>query len=113
MKKVIVGVIALAAFGMSAAAQQPLAGDALKAFVSGKSLDYGSDGTATYKADGKYEYYNKGNGQTARGAWNVRDDRLCVDFNDGQKRCDQLIRDANNKVLLKNARGQTFPVTAK
>ena len=73
-------------------AQQPLAGDALKTLVSGKSVDVGNDGTATYKADGKYDYFSKSNGRTFRGQWSVQADRLCVNFDNGNQRWISLCR---------------------
>ena len=101
---------ALAATG--AAAQQAMSSEEIKGLVTGKSLQIGSDGVATYKADGKYEYYVKSNGQTARGKWSVQGDRICVVFDAGGNRCDQFLRDAG-KTLLKNSRGTTFVVSAQ
>jgi hypothetical protein len=113
VKHALAVAMALAVVGTPTVAQQSLSGEAIKALVSGKNMDYGNDGTASYKADGRYEYFNKSNGATSRGKWVVQGDSLCVDFDNGQKRCDQFLKDANNRVLLKNSRGTTFPVTVR
>ena len=100
--------LCLLAFAATASAQQPMAGDDLKTFVAGKSIEL-SDGIAAYKADGKYEYWVRSNGQTARGAWSVQGDSVCVSFDSGGRRCDQYLKDGS-KVSLKNSRGTLFPV---
>jgi hypothetical protein len=94
------------------AQQQVIAGDQLKQLVNGKTVDFGKDGSATYKTDGKYEFYNKANGSTFRGKWSVQGDRLCVGFDQGGQRCDQYFKDGAT-TMLKNSRGTTFPVTIK
>lgn len=91
-------------------AQQAMSGDEIKTLITGKTIEM-SDGMATYKADGKYEYYLKSNGATTRGKWSVQGDRVCVDFDAGSNRCDQYVKDGS-KVSLKNSRGTLFPVTA-
>jgi len=96
----------------SAHAQQIIAGDDLKQLVTGKTVDFGAPGSATYKSDGKYEFYNKSNGATFRGKWSVQGDRLCVDFDSGIQRCDQYLRNGTN-IVIKNYSGTTFPVTVK
>jgi hypothetical protein len=93
-------------------AQQPLSADELKALIVGKSLTYGTDGIATYKTDGSYEYYNKNTGQTSRGKYSVQGDRICADFGGGRNRCDQIIKMPTG-LVLKNSQGTTFPVAVK
>ena len=92
-------------------AQQPMTADEIKSLITGKSVELGSDGIATYKADGSYEYYAKGNGATFRGKWSVQGDRVCAEFSTGS-RCDQYLRDGS-KIILKNSRGTTFTATVK
>lgn len=91
-----------------ALAQQVMSGDEAKAYIAGKTIEF-SDGMATYKNDGKYEYYARANGTTYRGKWSVQGDRVCVDFDAGNNRCDQYLKDGA-RVSLKTSRG-TFPVT--
>ena len=82
----------------------------IKALVTGKTVET-SGGKITYKADGKYEYYGKSNGATFRGKWFVRGNQVCVDFDAGDKRCDQYVKDGS-RISLKNSKGELFPVTA-
>ena len=90
-------------------AQQAMSGDEIKALITGKIIDF-SEGMATYKADGKYEYYIKANGGTSRGKWSVQGDRVCVDFDAGGNRCDQYFKDGT-RTFLKNSRGTMYQVT--
>jgi hypothetical protein len=91
-------------------AQQVMSGDEAKAFITGRTIEF-SDGTATYKADGRYEYYVRANGSTSRGKWSVQGDRVCVDFDGGNSRCDQYVKDGT-KISIKTSRGTLYPVTA-
>lgn len=91
-----------------ALAQQVMSGDEIKAYVSGKIVELG-DGMATYKPDGRYEYYIKNTGANSRGKWSIQGDRVCVDFDAGGSRCDQYLKDGT-KVLLKTSRGTSYPV---
>ena len=95
-----------------AVAQQAITGAEIRELVSGRTVDFSRDGSASYAADGQYEFYNKNNGATSRGKWSVQGDRLCVDFDNGVNRCDQFVRSGSG-VALKNARGQTFPVIVR
>ena len=90
-------------------AQQAMSGDEIKALITGRTIDL-TDGMATYKADGKYEFYVKANGATSRGKWSVQGDRVCVDFDAGGSRCDQYLKDGT-KTFLKNSRGTMYQVT--
>ena len=110
MKNWAITGLCLVAFTGSALAQQPMAGDELKAFVAGKSIEL-SDGIAAYKADGKYEYWVRGNGQTFRGKWSVQGDRVCCSFDNGNSRCDQYLKEGS-KISLRNSQGKLFPVVS-
>lgn len=93
-------------------AQQAVAGDELKTLISGKNVRFSDgSGVATYKADGKYEFFNMNAGATIRGKWSVNGDRVCVDFDNGQSRCDQYIKEGGS-MYLKNSRGNkiTFQI---
>jgi hypothetical protein len=90
-------------------AQQAMSGDETKAWITGKTIEF-SDGMATYKADGKYEYYVKTNGATSRGKWSIQGDRVCVDFDTGRNRCDQYLKDGT-KTFLKTSSGTSYQVT--
>ncbi|GEP61214.1 hypothetical protein [Reyranella soli] len=110
MKKCI-ATLCLILFANAVSAQQAMSGDELKKYVSGKAVEL-SDGIATYKADGKYEYWARSSGQTSRGKWSAQGDRVCVDFDSGGNRCDQYLKDSAGKVSLKNSRGTTYPVVS-
>lgn len=100
----------LGLFTTPALAQQAMSGAELKAYISGKSIEF-SDGRATYKADGNYEYFVKTNVTVARGKWSIKGDEVCVDFDDGGDRCDQYVKEGD-KISLKNSKGTIVPVTA-
>ena len=110
MQKLLVA-LCLSSIAVSASAQQAMSGDDLKKYVSGKAIEM-SDGIATYKADGKYEYWSRSNGQTSRGKWSVQADKVCVDFDGGNNRCDQYLKDTAGKMSLKTSRGSTYPVVS-
>ncbi len=113
MRQALAILVAVAAMATGAAAQpQPMSSDEIKKLISGKNAEIGADGIATYKADGKYEYLSRVNGNTSRGKWSVQGDSVCVDFDAGGRRCDQILKDGA-KVILKNNRGGTFPITLR
>ncbi len=93
-----------------ALAQQAMTGAETKAFIDGKSVEF-SDGIATYKTDGKYDYYVRANGATSRGKWSIQGDRVCVDFDNGRNRCDQYFKEGS-KISLKTSNGTLYPVTS-
>ena len=101
--------LCLSLVGAPVLAQQAISGDEIKALIAGKTIDF-SEGMATYKADGKYEYYVKANGATSRGKWSVQGDRVCVEFDTGRSRCDQYLKDGA-KTFLKNSNGTSYQVT--
>jgi len=105
------GVALLMGFG-SAYAQQPATTDEIKALVVGKEFGVSNIGIATYKADGRYEFYGLNGGGTSRGKYSITEDRICVDFNMGWKRCDQILKDGG-KYYLKNARGTTYELAPR
>jgi hypothetical protein len=109
MRRVMAAVgLHLSLIAAPALAQQVMSGDETKAYIVGKTIEF-SDGMATYKVDGKYEYYVRANGTTYRGKWSVQGDRVCVDFEAGNNRCDQFLKDGA-KISMKTSRG-TYPVT--
>ena len=104
--------IAAVLISTAAVAQQPMSSDEIKSLINGKQFTVGSDGFATYKADGSYEYTVSSDLRTFRGKWSVQGDRVCVQFDNGTSRCDQYLKDGT-KIVLKNSQGRTFTVTAK
>jgi len=88
----------------SAHAQQPVPADEVKSWVVGKEFLFRDVGIVTYKADGRYEFYGLNGGGTSRGIYRITEDRICVDFNNGYKRCDQILKDGP-KYYFKSSRG--------
>ncbi|MGN7807591.1 hypothetical protein ACTJKE_33790 [Ensifer sp. 22521] len=65
-----------------------LSGDALQAFLVGKTLRYNLNGVnSTFYADGRYGYrdYEVRDG----GSYTISGDEVCITFEDGGRRCDQ------------------------
>jgi hypothetical protein len=65
-----------------------LSGDALQAFLVGKTLRYTLNGVnSTFYADGRYGYrdYEVRDG----GSYAITGDEVCITFEDGGRRCDQ------------------------
>lgn len=108
MRLMTAAALCLSATAAPALAQQMMSGDEIKAYISGKVIEF-SDGWATYKADGGYEYYIRANGTKVLGQWSIQGNRACIDFNTGGSRCDQYLKDAG-KIALKNSRGTSYPV---
>lgn len=77
----------------SAYAQQPLTTDEIKALVVGKEFQIGTNGIAEWKPDGRYSFLGLNGGGTSRGVYRIEEGRICVDFNNGYKRCDQILKD--------------------
>lgn len=82
-----------------------MAGDELQRLVMGKNIRYSDGAIASYKTDGRYEYNN--GGTASRGTWSVQGNRLCVDFDNGRNRCDQVFKEGV-KMFLKNSNGTKF-----
>ena len=99
----------LIGFG-SAYAQQPLTTDEIKALVVGKEFRLGTVGIVEWKADGRYSFLGLNGGGTSRGKYSITEDRICVDFDQGWKRCDQITKDGG-KYYFKSSRGsyEMFP----
>jgi hypothetical protein len=102
----------LIGFGSAYAQQQPATADEIKALVVGKELQVGTVGIVTYKPDMKYEFYGLNGGGTSRGIYRITEDQLCVDFNNGYKRCDQILKDGG-RYYLKNSRGTTYEMVPR
>jgi hypothetical protein len=83
------------------AADTPVPKGELQKLVSGKtvmsagaSLYYGSDGSYTYNG-------------ASPGKYRIDTGRICVDFANGQARCDNIVKDAGKYYLI-NAQGRRF-----
>ncbi|SDR62458.1 hypothetical protein SAMN05444161_0465 [Rhizobiales bacterium GAS191] len=95
MRKTILSV-AFGIFGLQAAfADTPVPQAELTKLIRGKSVAIGAGNTAVYGADGRYTF-NGGN----PGKYRVSTGRICVDFDNGQARCDSIVRDAGSLYLI-------------
>ena len=73
----------------SAPQYEPIAGEALDALIVGKVARFADNSaTATYFADGRYEYF--GDDQQGAGTYTVEGDKVCVKFAAGQNRCGEF-----------------------
>lgn len=98
---------ACAVSGPAAPAQdKPVSADVISQLVVGRTVAIGPD-TAAYGQDGSYSY--KGG---SFGRYRINDGRICVDFADGNARCDRIISDAGNYYLVTRG-GQRFQFRPK
>jgi hypothetical protein len=80
--------------GMAYADDKPAPKAEIQKLIVGKTINVGS-ASASYGKDGRYAF-NGGN----PGKYRVDNGRICVDFDDGQARCDKIIKDAGNYYLI-------------
>lgn len=84
--------------------------DAMTERLSGQVVTFYDDGQSEYYVDGRYTYTYGGEGGTAYGYWQVREDgAVCIEFVNGFGRCDLFVMDGARMVLL-DERGDRFPV---
>jgi hypothetical protein len=95
----------LAALTSGAVAQQQLNDAQLRALIPGKAVSFSDGITAEYHPDGRYTV--KTSAGIEKGKWTIGADQLCVDFDNGKRRCDRLYSDAEGYYLT-NARGGRF-----
>jgi len=81
-----------------------------EALTAGNTLTFAGDGEARYSVGGSYSYTFEDDSDTIFGMFRVESDgRVCVDFRDGQRRCDFYV--VNDSLLLMlTERGGRFPV---
>ncbi|MEP5008144.1 hypothetical protein [Roseobacter sp.] len=86
--------------------------DALTARLSGQTLVFYDQGRSVYEADGKYNY-TYGGGGTWFGYWKTAaQSTVCVTFVTGVERCDMIVENGGQLVVL-TADGQRFPIRPK
>lgn len=82
----------------------------MAALVSGHELEFYDGSKSQYSADGTYGYTYTDDGPVWSGQFEVFDEsRVCVDFDNGSRRCDQLVRNGDRIVLI-TVDGLRFPV---
>lgn len=105
------GVLALIAGLGSADAQQKLTADEIRTLVVGKEFQISTNAIVTYKTDGSYMVLLLNGGGRQRGIYRVEEGRICVDFHNGYKRCDQILRDDGGRYYF-NSRNK-YPMTPR
>lgn len=79
------------------------------AFV-GKTAIF-SDGTELkYSDNGDYRWSKSG--QSSSGKYTISDGQICVDFSDGRKRCDMIVKDGSGYAMV-TRQGQQFSLKLK
>ncbi len=78
--------------------------------LSGQQLEFFDGSKSSYAEDGTYGYTYTDDGPVWTGRFEVfEESRVCVDFDNGSRRCDQLVRDGDRLVLITED-GLRFPV---
>ncbi len=91
----------------AANAQQAMTDSEIRTAFVGKTVEWGTDGTADYKSDGRYEYLQKSTGQRFKGQFVVGANRLCYDFPAGTSQCDRIMKDKDG-IYMVNGSGAVF-----
>ncbi|MCG6902717.1 MAG: hypothetical protein LJE68_08550 [Rhodobacter sp.] len=78
--------------------------------LSGKVLEFYSNGLATYQADGRYDYRYSADGERVPGRYQVKDgSEVCVAFDNGFERCDFVVQSSGRLVMV-IFNGERYPV---
>src|SRR4051794_12529281 len=72
----------------------PVAADQLRRMITGQTVRIGA-GSAHYGADGSYSFDG-----ASPGRYRVRNGTICVDFDSGNARCDQVILEDGRYYLI-------------
>lgn len=84
--------------------------DQMTALLTGNELEFYDGSKSRYGDDGSYGYTYTDNGPVWTGHFEVFDEsRVCVDFDNGSRRCDIFIQ-TGDQVVLVTADGTRFPV---
>lgn len=82
----------------------------LTELIAGQILEFYDGGKSQYGADNRYGYTYVDDGPVWAGQYRVTDDsQVCVDFDNGSKRCDHIVINGKNAVLI-TADGTRFPI---
>lgn len=110
MKRTAIGALgALLSFGLlsEASAEQYYSTAELKKLITGKRATVGPRARVHYRRDGNYRVTINGN--TQKGKWFIRRGRVCVNFPNGNRRCDRFVKDGG-AVFFENAQGGRYKV---
>ena len=89
---------------------QVLTASEMTELLSGQMLEFFDGSKSRYGANGTYSYTYTDDGPAWTGAFEVFDNsEVCVDFDNGSRRCDQFVL-ANDRTVLVTTDGLRFPV---
>ena len=82
----------------------------MDALLTGQTVEFFDGSKSRYGADGRYGYTYTDDGPVWAGSYTLHDEsRVCVDFDNGSRRCDRFVRDGERVVLITDD-GVRFPV---
>jgi hypothetical protein len=90
---------AAAASAPAAAAERPATADEIRAVAVGRPMS----GGMRYNADGTYRFQGANPGR-----YEISDGRICVQFNSGDSRCDNIVVSGSRYTLITES-GRRFP----
>ena len=99
MRLILAAAIAVGLASSAAAAERP----ATKAEIERIAVGHLVSGKMRYEADGRYTYGGK-----FPGRYKISKGKVCVNFNDGGKRCDRIVTSDGKSFTLINSGGQRF-----
>lgn len=109
-KRLCLSIIVLAGLATPALAQDvQLSTAELRQLITGKTVSFSGGGRATYHADGRYVFRGGG---TFEGRYRIANNQVCVDFPQGNRRCDRYVRRGNNYYLI-NFSGRRYRATIR
>jgi len=86
--------------------------DELTEILSGQVLEFYTNGLATYRADGGYDYRYGAESERIPGVFEVMEDsRVCTVFVNGFERCDYYVQ-AGERYVMIIENGDRYPVRA-
>ncbi|NNE81353.1 MAG: hypothetical protein HKN18_13890 [Silicimonas sp.] len=78
--------------------------------LAGQLIEFYDGSKSSYSADGTYGYTYTDNGPVWSGQYSLFDEsRVCVDFDNGSRRCDHFVQDGA-RVVLVTEDGLRFPI---
>ena len=84
--------------------------DEMSELLSGQLVEFFDGSKSRYGLDGRYAYTYTDDGTAWTGTYRLLDDSLvCVDFDNGSRRCDRFVRNGERVVLIIED-GTRFPV---
>ncbi len=89
---------------------QLLSSTEMSDLLSGRMVEFYDGSKSRYGDDGTYGYTYTDDGPVWSGRYEVfNESRVCVDFDNGSRRCDQFVQDGDRVVLITED-GLRFPV---